>query len=201
MRALRLLNVGVLTVMVAGSAALYAQDEKPREEAKPPRQEEPRAEPKQAEPKHEEMKAPKQDEMKQEKQQQEKMEKPDKQAEKQEKQQQREQEKQSHDQMNGNRPESGQQHMQGRPAGKSAHIPDDRFHSNFGRSHTFTVQRTTVVEGRPGFVYGGYSFVIVDAWPADWAYSDDCYVDYVDGDYFLFDLLHPGMRIALFVVM
>ena len=200
MRALRFLNVGVLTVMVAGSAALYAQDEKPREEAKPPRQEEPRAEPKQAEPKHEEMKAPKQDEMKQEKQQ-EKMEKPDKQAEKQEKQQQKEQEKQSHDQMNGNRPESGQQHMQGRPAGKSARIPDDRFHSNFGRSHTFTVQRTTVVEGRPGFAYGGYSFVLVDAWPADWAYSDDCYVDYIDGDYFLFNLLHPGVRIALFVVM
>jgi len=139
--------------------------------------------------------------MKPEKQQQEKMEKPDKQAEKQEKQQQKEQEKQSHDQMNGNRAEGGQQHMQGRPAGKSAHIPDERFHSNFGRSHTFTVQRTTVVEGRPGFVYGGYSFVLVDAWPADWSYSDDCYVEYVDGDYFLFNLLHPGVRVALFVVM
>ena len=27
------------------------------------------------------------------------------------------------------------------------------------------------------------------------------YVDYVDGDYFLYDLRHPGMRIALFVEM
>jgi len=26
-------------------------------------------------------------------------------------------------------------------------------------------------------------------------------VDYIDGEYFLFDLLHPGVRIALFVVM
>jgi hypothetical protein len=63
------------------------------------------------------------------------------------------------------------------------------------------VQRTTVVQGQPGFVYGGYSFVFVDAWPGDWAYTDDCYVDYIDGEYFLFNVLHPGIRIALFVVL
>jgi hypothetical protein len=57
-----------------------------------------------------------------------------------------------------------------------------------------------MVEGAPGFFYGGYSFVLVDAWPAEWAYDDDCYVDYVDGEYFLFDLRHPGVRIALMVV-
>jgi len=42
---------------------------------------------------------------------------------------------------------------------------------------------------------------LVDAWPVDWAYTDDCYIDYVDGEYFLFDLLHPGIRVAVFVVM
>jgi hypothetical protein len=42
---------------------------------------------------------------------------------------------------------------------------------------------------------------LVDAWPAGWAYTDDCYIDYIDGEYFLFDLLHPGVRIAVFVVM
>jgi hypothetical protein len=94
----------------------------------------------------------------------------------------------------------GQPQGHARPAGKTAHIPDDRFHAQFGRGHTFPVQRTTVVEGQQGFVYGGYTFVLVDAWPGDWAYTDDCYIDYVDGDYFLFDLLHPGRRIALFVV-
>ncbi len=57
-----------------------------------------------------------------------------------------------------------------------------------------------VVQGQPGIVYGGYSFVFVDVWPAEWSYDDDCYVDYVDGEYFLFDVLHPGVRIALFVV-
>jgi hypothetical protein len=58
-----------------------------------------------------------------------------------------------------------------------------------------------VVDGQPRFESGGYTFVLVDPWPQDWAYTDDCYIDDVDGDYFLYDLLHPGMRIALFVVM
>jgi hypothetical protein len=62
-------------------------------------------------------------------------------------------------------------------------------------------QRPVIVEGQPRFQYGGYSFALVDAWPADWTYTDDCYIDYIDGEYFLFDLRHPGMRIALFVVM
>jgi hypothetical protein len=87
-----------------------------------------------------------------------------------------------------------------RPVGKSAHIPDDKFRAHFGRSHTFTA-RTVIVEGRPQFQYGGYSFQIVDAWPVGWAYTDDCYIDYIDGEYFLFDLLHPGIRVAVFVVM
>lgn len=85
------------------------------------------------------------------------------------------------------------------PAGKGGHIPDDKFRSHFGKSHTFHPSRPTIVNNQPTFVYGGYSFVMVDPWPAEWAYTDDCYIDYVDGEYFLFDLLHPGVRIALFV--
>lgn len=96
---------------------------------------------------------------------------------------------------------SGQQENHGARVSnrRSARIPDDRFHSQFGREHRFRVQRTTV-QGDPGFAYGGYSFILVDGWPADWSYSDDCYVDYVDGEYFLFDPLHPGMQVALVVV-
>ncbi len=86
-------------------------------------------------------------------------------------------------------------------AGKGGHIPDNKFHASFGRQHTFHPGHPTMVNNQPGFVYGGYTFGFVDAWPADWGYTDDCYVDYIDGEYFLFDLLHPGMRIALFVVM
>jgi hypothetical protein len=196
MRAFRLLNLALLSVLVASSAALYAQDEKQQEDK--PRQEEPKRqdEPKRPEePKQQdeakpasrpdEMKTPRQDEAKPSKQEQ--------------KQEQKQEEKQSRDEMKQGRQEQQEGHA--RPAGKGGHIPDDRFRAQFGRSHTFRVQRPVVVEGQPRFEYGGYSFALIDAWPADWAYTDDCYVDYIDGEYFLFDLLHPGMRIALFVVM
>jgi hypothetical protein len=190
MRALRFLSLAILLTLVATTVSMFAQDE--QQEVKPPRQEEPRPEAKQGEmkpPAQDEAKPPK-EEKKEEKQNQDKEIKKD----------QKQEEKQSPDQMKDNHP-MAQQETHARPAGKSARIPDDKFHSNFGRGHKFAVQRTTISGGQSGFVYGGYSFVFVDAWPADWAYSDDCYVDYIDGEYFLFDLLHPGVRIALFVVM
>ena len=84
---------------------------------------------------------------------------------------------------------------------RGGRIPDDKFRAQFGRQHTFKINRTTTAQGQPGFQYGGYTFVIVDAWPAEWVYTDDCYVDYVDGEYFLFDLLHPGVGVAIIVVL
>jgi hypothetical protein len=96
------------------------------------------------------------------------------------------------------------QQRQTRPAGKSAHIPDPQFKANFGKQHRFTVNRvittTTVVPNQTQFVYAGYTFIFLDPWPADWLFTDDCYVDYVDEEYFLFDVFHPGIRVALFVV-
>ena len=110
-----------------------------------------------------------------------------------------EQEKPSHEQHGT----SGQQ-RQGRPAGKSAHIPDPQFKANFGKQHSFTVNRvittTTVVPNQTRFVFAGYTFIFLDPWPAEWLLTDDCYVDFVDDEYFLFDVLHPGVRVALFVV-
>ena len=94
--------------------------------------------------------------------------------------------------------ERGMEH--GRPAGKSARIPEDRFRQHFGRQHTVVINRPVVVEGQPRFQYGGYWFVISDPWPPEWAYTDECYIDDVDGEYYLYDLMHPGVRIALFVV-
>jgi hypothetical protein len=178
MRAFRFLSLAFLSVLFVGSAALYAQDEKPEENK--PKQEEARPE-----PKHDDMKAPRQDEAK---------------PPKEEKREEKQGDRQSHEQMNTGRQEPGQQ-GHARPAGKSAHIPDEKFHAQFGREHKFVAQRPVIVEGQPRIQYGGYSFVLVDVWPTDWAYTDDVYVDYVDGDYFMFDLLHPGERIALFVVM
>jgi hypothetical protein len=86
-------------------------------------------------------------------------------------------------------------------AQRGKRIPDDRFRSSFGREHRFHVDRTRIVNvSQPVVVYAGYSFELVDAWPADWSYDDDCYIDYVDDGYYLFDVRHPGMRIAVFVI-
>ena len=193
MRAFRFLHLAILSVLVATSAAVYAQDEKPQEDK--PKQEEPKKqdEARPAEKRDEAKPAGKQDEMKAPRQDESK-------PAKQDKNEQKEMEKQSREQQPGQRSEAVPQEH-GRPAGKGGHIPDDKFRSQFGRGHTFHAQHPQVVNGQPQFFYGGYNFVLVDTWPADWAYTDDCYIDYVDGEYFLFDLLHPGMRIALFVVM
>ena len=194
MRAFRILNIAMFSCLVASTAILYAQDpkqeeEKPRQE-EPKRQEAPKAQEPRPEGKQDEMKAPRQEEAKPPKQE----------KQEQRQQEQRPEEKQSHEQMRPGQPEPMHQ-GNARAERKSAHIPDDKFRQQFGRSHTFVVRRPVMVEDSPGFFYGGYSFVLVDVWPTDWDYNDDCYVDYIDGEYFLFDLRHPGVRIALMVVM
>jgi len=187
MRAFKFLNLAILSALVATSAALYAQDEKPQDDK--PRQEEPKRQD-EARPadKQDDMKTPRQDEAK-----------PKQDRNEQNRNDQKQEERQSRDELKTDRQEPVPQ-GHARPEGKSVHIPDEKFHAQFGRSHTFRAQRPVVVNGQSRFVYGGYSFVLVDAWPVGWAYTDDCYIDYVDGEYFLFDLLHPGVRIALFVV-
>jgi type IV secretory pathway VirB10-like protein len=87
------------------------------------------------------------------------------------------------------------------------HIPDDRFRASFGREHTFHIQHRRSggggVQGDDGqrFQYGGYWFEYTEPWPDDWSYDDDdFYIDYVDNDYYLYDLRHPGVRILVIVV-
>jgi hypothetical protein len=53
---------------------------------------------------------------------------------------------------------------------------------------------------QPIVVYGGYEFELVNAWPSDWSFDDDCYVDYDDGQYWLYDFNRPGMRVAVIVI-
>jgi hypothetical protein len=79
-------------------------------------------------------------------------------------------------------------------------ISDAHFHEHFGREHFFAVQHVTIVADHPRFLYGGYRFEIGQPWPARWAYADSCYIDFVDGRYFLFNVRHPGVRIAVNVV-
>jgi hypothetical protein len=195
MRALRFVNVAILSALVGSTALLYAQDEK--QEDKPARQEDSKPQPKQdeAKPAHK-------DEAKPARPEQEKQD-----PKREDSRDQMKPEGQEHpaQQMEHARPETQEQgrpeQAQGaRAAGEGGHIPDDKFRANFGNGHHFRAQGV-IMQGQSRFEYGGYSFQLVDAWPMGWAYTDDCYIDYIDGEYFLFDLLHPGIRIAIVVVL
>jgi hypothetical protein len=182
-----LVRTSLLISLLGSSALFYAQEQ---EEPKPPKQEEARPE---ARPERDENKPAHQEEAKPSKQQQQDEAKP------------------SHNEGRADQParhedhpagtQQGMQHEQHASGQRGGHIPDDKFHAHFGRAHTVVINHPTIVEGQPRFQYSGYWFTIVDPWPAEWAYTDECYIDYIDGEYFLFDLLHPGVRVAIFVVM
>jgi hypothetical protein len=180
MRLNKLLGTSVLSlsVLLGTSSLVYAQDRP--DDAKPPQDS---ARPEPGKPPQDDAKPPRPDETKP--QDMDKPGHPDKPA--------------KQDDAKAAKQDEHDQKAQGKTqAGK---IPDDKFRAHFGRQHTFVVNRPTVVEGHPRFQYGGYSFTIVDVWPVGWAYTDQCYIDYIDGEYFLFDLLHPGVRVALVVVL
>jgi hypothetical protein len=84
--------------------------------------------------------------------------------------------------------------------GGGGRIPDDRFLAKFGRQHTFRVSRPVIVAGQPRFQYSGYWFQFQQPWPDGWSYDDQCYIDYVDDGYYLFNPVHPGIRIAVMVI-
>ena len=171
---------GVMTAQEGHDEAKPQQQEEPKQdEAKPPRQQnEPReAKPSQEQPKAQEAKPSNN---------------------------QKQDEKQNGEMRSGKEQDHAVQNNGGDHAARGSEqrgqrIPDDKFRSNFGRQHTFRV-RTQVVEGQPRFQNGGYWFVLSTPWPGDWDYADDCYVDYIDGEYVLIDLRHPGVQLALIVV-
>jgi hypothetical protein len=167
-------RIFVLTSLLGGSGLIYAQDQP--NDAKPAHEEA-------APPRQEEVKPPKQDDVKPPKQDDVKPpqdeDKPAKEDAKPSKQAEKAQ---------------GADNQHGR-------IPDDKFRAHFGRQHTLVINKTTIVNGQPRFQYSGYWFTIVDPWPVGWAYTDQCYIDYIDGGYFLFDLLHPGAQVAITVVL
>jgi hypothetical protein len=76
-------------------------------------------------------------------------------------------------------------------------IPEAKFRSSFGSSHTFHVNRSEFASGSGRFQYGGYWFNAVDPWPVAWLYTDNVYVDYLNGGYFLCDPVHPGVFISI----
>jgi hypothetical protein len=84
-----------------------------------------------------------------------------------------------------------------RAGGNGRRISDDRFRANFGREHVFVINRPVIIEGQPRFQYGGYWFGFVEPWPVGWYYTDNVYVDYIDGGYYLYNPVHPGIRIVI----
>jgi hypothetical protein len=97
----------------------------------------------------------------------------------------------------GQQRQGAQQANREQSAGGHGSIPEARFRSNFGRSHTFHVNRGQFANGPGRFQYGGYWFDTVDPWPVGWLYTDDVYVDYLNGGYFLCDPVHPGVYISI----
>lgn len=79
--------------------------------------------------------------------------------------------------------------------GGSRTISQTEFHEHFGREHHFHVGHVD----NQRFVYGGYTFGYGEAWPVGWGYDDDFYIDYIDGQYYLIDLTHPGPRLILVI--
>ena len=82
----------------------------------------------------------------------------------------------------------------------SVRIPEEHFRANFGEGHRFVISQPVMVGGYSRFQYSGFWFGFVEPWPEGWYYSDDVYVDYVDGDYFLFNPFYPGVRVAIVFV-
>jgi len=83
------------------------------------------------------------------------------------------------------------------PAGVHGRIPDERFRASFGRAHTFHVNRSAFANGPGRFRYGGFWFNAAQPLPAGWLYTDNVYVDYLNGGYFLCNPVHPGVYISL----
>jgi hypothetical protein len=82
----------------------------------------------------------------------------------------------------------------------SVRIPEEHFRASFGEGHRFVISQPVMVGGYSRFQYSGFWFGFVEPWPEGWYYSDDVYVDYVDGDYFLFNPFYPGVRVAIVFV-
>ena len=82
----------------------------------------------------------------------------------------------------------------------SGRIPDDRFRANFGQGHRFVINEPVMVGGYSRFQYGDYWFGFVEPWPMGWFYTDQVYVDYIDGEYYLLNPFYPGVRVAITVM-
>jgi hypothetical protein len=77
-------------------------------------------------------------------------------------------------------------------------VPDDYYRTHYGQGHWFHVYGLPFMDvgGIPRFQYNGYWFSVVDPYPdywgENWYQTDDVYITYVDGGYYLFNRRFPG---------
>jgi hypothetical protein len=170
---------------------------KKQDEAKPPKQEQqPKADAKQPKPAKQESKA----DTKQ----------PDKSAKQTEQPQPKSQPQAKNEQSGASKPPQRTQQaiarQQSQPALRltavsNSRIPDARFQSNFGRQHNFRISSPRMVNGYSRFQFGGYWFGFVEPWPDGWYYTDNVYIDFIDGGYYLYNPYYPGARVSISVVL
>jgi hypothetical protein len=226
MKLIGITSTAALFLLVGIAAPAYGRQDKPEkqeekarpakqeQQAKPEKQQQARApkQEQQAKPeKQQQARAPKQEQQaKPEKQQQarapkqEQQAKPERQA--QSRGQQQQNQKQAQSSHAPQRTQQAQARQRSQPALRlsvrgSGRIPDERFHSNFGREHHFRVGEPVLVGGYSRFQYSGFWFGFVEPWPEGWYYTDDVYIDYVDGGYYMYDPYYPGARFAISVVI
>jgi hypothetical protein len=172
-----IISTAVLSLTLGAAAPAYAQEEHAQQEDKKVQQEKPAQQ--------EEKKA----------QQEEKKAQPEKPVQQEEKKAQQEEKKPQQE-----KPAVQHEQETQRASGENHRIPDDRFRAHFGREHVFVINRPVIIEGQPRFQYGGYWFGFSQPWPVGWAYSDNVYVDYIDGGYYLYNPFHPGIRVVVIVI-
>jgi outer membrane biosynthesis protein TonB len=197
----------MICLVPAASSFAQSQHEKDREKRQPPP---PQQEPKRPDQPIDRERQPDRDRPSQdrEKQDREKQDRERQDKDRQERDKQ-ERDRQNRERREPNRVQQGQTQSRDRQSGQQTghgrrRIPDDRFRANFGREHRFHVRPQGGGEVQRGegqrFQYAGYWFEFVEPWPAAWSYDDDCYIDYIDDDYYVFDEFHPGYRVLIIVV-
>jgi glucan-binding YG repeat protein len=226
MKILGVISTTALLLLFGAAVPAYAQDDHKDQDAKPEKQEqakpakpEEKAQPAKQEEaakpakQEEQAKAPKQEEQAKPVKQEEKA-KPEKQQEQAKAEKQPKQTEQAKQETKGNT--GGQQHAQRTAAEEQkqrsvpalrlsvrseSRIPDDRFRANFGRGHEFRIGSPTLVGGYSRFQYGGFWFGFVQPWPDGWYYTDDVYVDFIDGGYYLCNPYYPSQQVSISVVI
>jgi hypothetical protein len=220
MKIIEVLRIASLFLLPGAIASGYAQEQHEQEKQAAPKQQQARPAQQQAKPAQQQQRAqqpakPAQQQAKPAQQQQHAQQQAKPAQQQQRAQQQAKPAQQQQHAQQQAKPAQQQQHaqqqakpaqQQARPAAQqqqanraqpAAHgqIPDDRFRASFGRGHTFHVAQSA--GGSRRFQYGGYWFAMGNPWPVGWLYTDNVYVDYMNGGYFLCDPVHPGVYLSI----